>query len=49
MRGVGMAAAYGAGMGVIAWAAFRAGAWIFDTGVGAWCRRQDRAAEKRTA
>jgi hypothetical protein len=48
VRGVGMAAAYGAGFGIALWSAFKAGSWIFDTGVGAWCRRQDRA-EKRTA
>lgn len=44
-----MAAAYGAGFGAALWLSFKAGAWMFDTGVGAWCRRQDRAAEKRTA
>lgn len=44
-----MAAAYGAGLGVFAWLAFRCGAWIFDTGVGAWCRYKDNKQSKETA
>ncbi len=43
-----MAAAYGAGLGVCFWAAFKTAAWIFDTGVGAWCRYKDNKAGKRT-
>jgi len=41
-----MAAAYGAGACVFAWLSFKAGAWIFDTGVGAWCRYKDNKAEQ---
>lgn len=44
-----MAAAYGAGLGVLFWAAFKGAAWVFDTGVGTWCRWQDRRAEEKTA
>lgn len=44
-----MAAAYGAGLGLFGYLAFRAGFWIFDTGVGAWCRWQDKRAEEKTA
>lgn len=41
-----MAAAAGAGLGVLFWAAFRCAAWMFDTGVGAWCRWQDNKQSK---
>lgn len=37
-----MAAAYGAATVVAFWATFRFGAWVFDTGVAVWCRRQDQ-------
>lgn len=43
-----MAAFYGAGVAVFGWLAFKAGAWIFDAGVGAWCRYKDNRG-KRTA
>jgi hypothetical protein len=42
-----MAAAYGAAAGVAFWVMFRAGMWVFDTGVGVWCRRQDKRREAR--
>lgn len=46
MRGAGMAAAYGAGLGVLSWLAFKAAAWVTDTAVGIWCRRQDMRQSK---
>lgn len=44
-----MAAAYGAGFGVIAWGAFRAGFWAFDRAVGVWFRRQDSKQQRSAA
>lgn len=44
-----MAAAYGAAAGVMAWSAFRFGAWALDTAVGAWCRHQDKQSKEKTA
>lgn len=41
-----MAAAYGAGLGVLSWLAFRSAAWLVDTGFGAWCRYQDSKQSK---
>lgn len=43
-----MAAFYGAATGLSVYAAFKAGTWIFDAGVGAWCRYKDNKG-KRTA
>lgn len=40
-----MAAAYGAGLGVLSWLAFKASAWGVDMGVRVWCRVKDKRAE----
>jgi hypothetical protein len=49
MRGVGMAAAYGAALGAIGCLSFRAAAWLVNTFMAAWGRHTDKKLSKETA